>query len=154
MNEHVQERFGRSRRGVQANYQPQQAKVLILPQKLNTRIREYYQTPQPPAECGNWARRPEFPTADEVLDLDTGGSSSSDSTGSVIIPTNKVKGAFDGTEHYLSTHYELLREDAIRGLREAVGKVRYTPQATEDTFQSQVGIYDKVRSCIASITPA
>ena len=48
------------------------------------------------------------------------------------------------TEEYLSAHYELLREDAVRPLREAVQQVRITPQAKEDAFQGSIGIYEKV----------
>ncbi len=51
-----------------------------------------------------------------------------------------------GSEDYLSAHYELLREDAIRPLREAVQQVRVTPQAKEDAFDTSIGIYEKVRS--------
>ena len=45
---------------------------------------------------------------------------------------------------YLGAHYELLREDAVRPLREAVGRVRTTPTAAEDAFGDAVGIYEKV----------
>lgn len=45
---------------------------------------------------------------------------------------------------YLSAHYELLREDAVRPLREAVQQVRITPQAKEDAFKGSIGIYEKV----------
>ena len=48
------------------------------------------------------------------------------------------------TEEYLSAHWELLREDAVRPLREAVQQVRITPQAKEDAFGGSIGIYEKV----------
>lgn len=48
------------------------------------------------------------------------------------------------TEEYLSAHYELLREDAVRALRDAVQHVRTNPQAKEDAFNGSIGIYEKV----------
>lgn len=42
----------------------------------------------------------------------------------------------------LRTHYELLREDAVRGLREAISRVKCTPEAKEEAFNDAVGIYD------------
>ena len=48
------------------------------------------------------------------------------------------------SEDYLGAHYELLREDAIRPLREAVSQVKFTPTATEDAFNGAIGIYEKV----------
>lgn len=48
-------------------------------------------------------------------------------------------------EAYLATHYDLLREDAIRPLRNAVEQVKFTPDAVEDAFNGAIGIYDKVR---------
>ena len=47
------------------------------------------------------------------------------------------------TEEYLSTHYELLREDAVRRLRDAVTQVKLTPAASEDAFNGAIGIYEK-----------
>lgn len=42
--------------------------------------------------------------------------------------------------------YELLREDAIRPLREAVSRVKNMPSANEDAFSGAIGIYDNVRA--------
>lgn len=144
MNEHLPERFGRSRRGGKDDRRPQQAEVLLLPPKLNPRIREYFEGK--PVAGGAWLRRPEFPTSGEILDRDGSSSSSSSSSDIVEISPNKPVGAFEDIEDYLSTQYELLREDAVKGLRDAVARVRITSQAAEDAFSGQVGIYEKVRS--------
>lgn len=48
-------------------------------------------------------------------------------------------------EAYLGAHYELLREDAVKPLRDAVGVVRAMPFADENALNGAVGIYDKVR---------
>lgn len=138
MNEHLSERFGRSKRGVKGSRGPTQAEVWLLPPKLNTRIREYYEAQ--PVEGGSWLQRPEFPTSEEILDKDSSSSSSS----MIEICPNKPKGAFEDVQDYLSTQYELLREDAIKGLRDAVDRFSFTPAASEDAFQEQMGIYDKV----------
>lgn len=137
MNEHLQERFGRSRnvdrRGVAV------AKVWILPPRLNLKVREYFDAA--PTEGGAWLSKPEIPTTAEILDLDTDSAASSDV---IELEPNRPKGAWDSKEQYLSTHYELYREDALRGLREAVSMVRCTPAAVEDAFNGKVGIYEKV----------
>lgn len=146
MNEHLSERFGRSRRsgkGDRRQEQGDQALVLIQPQKLNTRIREYVESK--PAQGGSWLRRPEYPTSEEILDRD-GGSSSSSSSDIVVLSPNKPEGPFENVEDYLSTQYELLREDAVKGLRDAVAKLSFTPEAMEDAFSGAIGIYDKVRN--------
>lgn len=75
MNENLSERFGRSRRGVRAP--TGQAAVWILPQKLNMKVREYFEDSKKPAEGGSWLLRPEIPTSAEVLDIETGGSHTS-----------------------------------------------------------------------------
>lgn len=47
-------------------------------------------------------------------------------------------------EAYLSAHYELLREDAVKPLRDAVGVVRANPSADENALPGAIGIYEKV----------
>ena len=157
MNEHLQERFRRCPRKEIDN------PVLGLhasrpPPRLNTCIRAYYepedidtQSPRSAlsetigegAQCGYWLSRPEFPTTAELLDLDIHSSASSDK---VELAPNKLKGAFQSKEEYLRTHYELLREDAIRMLRRAVSDLRHTPTAAENAFENEAGIYEKVSS--------
>ncbi|KAF2768378.1 P-loop containing nucleoside triphosphate hydrolase protein [Teratosphaeria nubilosa] len=141
MNEDLLERFrgaGRGRR------QQPVLDVWIQPQQLNLRVREYISDASRPVDGGAWLRRPEIPTASEILDTDVSSATSSDI---VEIATNKPVGPWDSKESYLSAHYELLREDAVRPLREAVSQVRITPSATEDAFNGTIGIYEKVHIC-------
>lgn len=42
--------------------------------------------------------------------------------------------------------YELLREDAIQPLRQAVSRVKATPSANEGAYGGAIGIYNKVRA--------
>ncbi|KAK6392349.1 hypothetical protein LTR65_003805 [Meristemomyces frigidus] len=136
MNEHIAERFGRSRNGVRT--ETEEVQVWIKPQKLNANIRQYFDDAKRPVDGGSWLDRPEIPSSGEVLDTDTGSATSSDI---VEIVPNRPQ------EAYLGAQYELLREDAVRPLRQAIGKVRADPTANEDAFNGTIGIYEKVHIC-------
>lgn len=138
MNEHLLERFGRSKKGTR--HETQRVEVWLQPAKLNSRIRDYFAGEA--ADGRKWLSRPEIPSSDELMDTDTNSSASSDI---VEIAANRPTGAFEDKQKYLETQYELLREDATRPLREAVFQLRAKPNAIEDDFQGQIGIYDKVR---------
>lgn len=90
MNEHLAERFGRSRRPEKTI--GNSVDVLVLPQALNPRVREYFDPPKAAVQGGAWLQRPEVPSSAEVLDQDgldtTGSSASSD----VVLPVNKKRG--------------------------------------------------------------
>lgn len=150
MNEHLAERFGRSRRG--ARDEGDTAHVWILPPKLNPLVHQYFEPARIKVGGGSWLERPEIPTSEEVMDLDD--TSSSGSTDIVELLPNRPKGAWESKEEYLSTHYELYREDAIRGIREAVTNIRITPEAVEDAFHGRIGIYEKVKFHMQSHTIA
>lgn len=137
MNEHLLERFGRSKKGTR--HETQRVEVWLQPAKLNSRIRDYFAGEA--ADGRKWLSRPEIPSSDELMDTDTNSSASSDI---VEIAANRPTGAFEDKQKYLETQYELLREDATRPLREAVFQLRAKPNAIEDDFQGQIGIYDKV----------
>ncbi|KAL1606332.1 hypothetical protein SLS60_003734 [Paraconiothyrium brasiliense] len=59
---------------------------------------------------------------------------------------NKVEGDYESNEEYLGTQYDLMREDAIRPLREAVQEVRKDPWRDESDYPSSsgIGIYEPV----------
>lgn len=61
----------------------------------------------------------------------------------VDLSTNVVDGPYESVEEYLHTHYELLREDAVAGLREAVNYIRENP-CSNDT--PEIAIYENVRT--------
>ena len=50
MNEHLTERFGHATKG--ARVKPQRLEVLLLPPKLNSHIRGYYEKAAPSADSG------------------------------------------------------------------------------------------------------
>lgn len=56
----------------------------------------------------------------------------------------KIKGPYDSPQDYLSTEYDLKREDAIRPLRESVAEVRKDPWKAEAQYDKNVGIYEPV----------
>ena len=62
-------------------------------------------------------------------------------TDDVLLAPNKIFGPWSSTEEYLKTHYNLIREDAVAPLRDAVAFVREDPSImdTKDAF-----IYEKV----------
>lgn len=67
----------------------------MLPQRLNEKIREYFQDPTTPVSGGEWLKRSEIPTSEEILDKDitSTGVSTGGSSDVVLIP-NKRKGAW------------------------------------------------------------
>ncbi|KAM0718692.1 hypothetical protein Q7P37_005763 [Cladosporium fusiforme] len=142
MNGTLLERFDREKRSQMGARNTQQtAEVWLLQPKLNARVREYYQPTRKPADAGPWLDRPELPTAAEILDVEGDGSSTSDV---VEIVPNRVEGAWESKEAYLSAQYELLREDSLRPLRESVFHIRKEPDQNEDAFSGSIGIYQDV----------
>ncbi|CUS08376.1 unnamed protein product [Tuber aestivum] len=77
-----------------------------------------------------WRRCPEVPSVTELL------------RERVELPINVVDGPYGSVDDYLEAHYELLKEDAFAGLREAVCHMRLYPEA-EDT--NDLAVYDHVR---------
>lgn len=76
-----------------------------------------------------WRKQPEVPTTEELMRDD------------VHVPMNVIDGPYQSVDEYLQTHYELLREDAFSGLRDAVGHMRKAPES-DDT--QDVAIYENV----------
>ncbi|RMX99897.1 hypothetical protein D0868_09301 [Hortaea werneckii] len=143
MNENLVERF--RAQGCNSNVGRQVVQFFAMPQQLDTGIREYFADAAKTVSKSAWTSRPEVPTSAEVLD-EEGGNSSSTSDIIEIVP-NKRCGAWESKEAYLGAHYELLREDAVKPLRDAVGVVRAMPFADENALNGAVGIYDKAHVC-------
>jgi helicase required for RNAi-mediated heterochromatin assembly 1 len=75
---------------------------------------------------------PAFPVNQELIDTDDGPR------------PKKVEGPYEDIQDYLRTEFELLREDALRPLREAVAEVRKDAWKDEAQYQKNVGIYEPV----------
>ncbi|KAI7471869.1 P-loop containing nucleoside triphosphate hydrolase protein [Hortaea werneckii] len=143
MNEVLVERFRAGYRN--SHVGGQEVLFSALPQQLNLRIREYFMDAAKTKSDSAWTTRPEIPTSAEVLDEESGNSPSNSDI--IEIVPNKCHGAWESKEAYLSAHYELLREDAVKPLRDAVGVVRGMPLADENALPGAIGIYEKVHVC-------
>ncbi|KAL4896040.1 P-loop containing nucleoside triphosphate hydrolase protein [Aspergillus ambiguus] len=99
----------------------------------NKDIRYYYNQPSL-EEAEPWSLRPEIPSHEEILGTET------DDTVIDLVP-NQIKGPWGSRETYLQAHYDLLREDSVAPLRDAVAYVRANPTMTDS---KSVSIYDKV----------
>ena len=110
-------------------------------------------TPDAAVETDSWEQRMEIPTADEILDKDNGDDDDDDDEddgNAVDVPVNRVDRPWKSKEDYLRTHYELLREDAIAPLRDAVAAVQASPEMKDN---KGVCIYEKVAksSCVLGL---
>jgi len=88
MNEDLIERFKRNRGNHRNN--TTQVEILLLPQKLNNRVRQYYEPTKKPSEAGPWLDRPEMPTSEEIMDTDSDNSSNPDIV--EIVPNRETGG--------------------------------------------------------------
>ncbi|PWY96418.1 ATP binding protein [Aspergillus sclerotioniger CBS 115572] len=102
---------------------------------VNKDIKEYFVR----ADSDNteeWLKKPDIPSPEEIMgNLDSVGDEY------VELAPNKAVGPWQSKAAYLKTHYELLREDAIAPLRDAVAYVREDPKMMDS---KAVSIYDKV----------
>lgn len=144
VNAHLSERFAGARFGG-GNYPDRDRVPMSAPTKVNNDIREYFKDAQKPVVGGPWLEKPEIPRPSEIIPPGP-------TIGEQILDLkeelrpNKVEGTYDSNEEYLGTQYELLREDAIRPLREAVKHVRSSPWLDESDYprESSIGIYEPV----------
>jgi helicase required for RNAi-mediated heterochromatin assembly 1 len=117
------------------------------PSRVNNDIREYFQLAKKPVNGGAWLDKPEVPSPSEVLREQPAFRNSNEALIEVdeSIRPHKIKGAYEDNEDYLRTKYELLREDAVRPLREAIDEIRADPFKDESEYSNQsIGIYDPV----------
>lgn len=140
MNEHLAERFARQRRfqpQSKASYDPNNSK-----EQLNRGIRTYVAAASaPPANNAKpWLCKAEVPTTEEILD---------DEEEPLQLPENRLDKPWPNRRRYLETHYELLREDAISPLRDAVAQFKSNPSMDDD---DQVAVYEKA-SCSDATQP-
>lgn len=106
--------------------------------KANPDIRKYVQKTLKLDNKESWLSYPEIPTAQEIM----GQTGAIDLEENMIdLPTNEINEPWDSPNAYLSTHYELLREDSVALLRDAVALVRDEPTMTDT---QEVCIYEKV----------
>lgn len=90
MNENLVERFRAE--GRKSQFGRQEGQFCDMPQRLNTRIREYFTDSAKTLSKSAWASRPEVPTSAEVLDEEE--SDSSKNSEIIEIVPNKRYGAW------------------------------------------------------------
>ena len=146
MNEHISERF--STRHTTQTYEPPPIPFTSPPSqqaRFSTQIRQYFETPSQPLTGGAWLTRSEVPTSAEILDIPDESQNIISENGDTPLQVNKILGPYGSTEEYLSSQYNLLREDAIKPLREAVRQIRADPfNLPESGYGNKVGIYEQV----------
>jgi helicase required for RNAi-mediated heterochromatin assembly 1 len=99
----------------------------------------------------DWRKLPEIPSYDEVMgiystsheedDSDKGSDSASETNEMPALPFNLVDRPWNSKEDYIRTHYELLREDGVAPLRDAVKIFKSQPTMGDD---ENVAIYTHV----------
>jgi helicase required for RNAi-mediated heterochromatin assembly 1 len=104
---------------------------------LNEDIRRYVLGGTEATEQG-WGARPEIPTSDEIMGTTTAHVDGNDIIH--LIP-NQVTTPWPSTKIYLKAHYELLREDAVSPLRDAVAYARENRHLMDS---STAAIYENV----------
>lgn len=109
----------------------------------NLAIRKYYEATTHLTEARlpvdgkeDWRTKSELPTTDEIFNQEH-------DTSDVLLLPNRPSGPWPSTELYLNAHYNLIREDAIGSLRDAVLWVRTYPDMSDT---KTITIYDKVIS--------
>ncbi|THC96420.1 hypothetical protein EYZ11_004117 [Aspergillus tanneri] len=102
---------------------------------VNTDVMAYFTQPRLEGH-EPWLRKPEVPTPEEIMDTDCDENSEY-----IELIPNKIMGPWKSKEEYLKAHYELLREDAVAPLRDAVAYVKNDPQMSDS---QSVAIYEKV----------
>jgi hypothetical protein len=109
-------------------------------------IDRYLKDSSIPADSSSWLSAPEFPTPEEVQDITAQWQTVDPSDGSIVLRGNELEHAWGSREEYLQAHFEMLREETVRPLREAVSWVLNNPDSREDqlSFGGNIGIYEKV----------
>jgi helicase required for RNAi-mediated heterochromatin assembly 1 len=98
-------------------------------------IREYFDNGTDHTHLVGWQTKPELPTVQEVMGTDQVGDD-------FTLTVNKISGPWPSTDLYLKTHYNLLREDAVAPLRDAIATFRQRPGMTDN---NNLVIYERVR---------
>ncbi|RAK98890.1 putative DEAD box helicase involved in nonsense mediated decay [Aspergillus ibericus CBS 121593] len=102
----------------------------------NTDVKKYF-VESNFENCEEWLKKPEVPSSEEIMGI----YDSADDDDCIALETNRVDGPWQSKDAYLRAHYELLREDAIGPLRDAVAYVREDPKMMDSKV---VSVYDKV----------
>jgi helicase required for RNAi-mediated heterochromatin assembly 1 len=139
------ERFGRGTR-LHRRDQPKESSSHIQDEGLRTNnIRTYVEKTRSLSDPGSWVSAAEIPTTAEICDVIEPWQRLDPEDGSIVLRGNNLQGPWTSKSDYLMGHYEMLREEAVRPLREAVYWVKNNPTLGEDqrSFGGNMGIYEK-----------
>ena len=103
-------------------------------------IREYVRFPNLSTDPSSWLSKSEIPSSQEIF----GEGDTEVDESDIEVPVNKIYEAWGSISEYLSSHYGLLREDALSPLRNVISEVRNEPNILEKDSQEESAIYDKV----------
>lgn len=87
-----------------------------------------------------WLNKGEIPASIEI----SGAGADENPEEELDVQPNKVAGQWSSKDEYLRDHYNLLREDAIAPLRDAVFELRAEPNIMESDSVENASIYEKV----------
>jgi hypothetical protein len=136
-----------SNRGFHHTRQQQQQHHLVEPLlttsfKLNTDISSNSNIQQPifsqVTDYTLFRDKPVVPLGDDILYPQTNVNESEDYGGRRLmyphVPINCIKGAYQSVDHYLATHFELMRQDSLIPLQKAVQSYRSSVQKPSSTL--------------------
>jgi hypothetical protein len=112
----------------------------------NLAIQKYIIDAGQAADPQSWLSCPEIPTPEEALDITEPWQRVDPEDNGILLSGNRLCGPWDSKDQYLSAQFEMLREEVIRPLREAIHWVKNNPTLREDqhAFGGNIGIYEKV----------
>jgi helicase required for RNAi-mediated heterochromatin assembly 1 len=118
----------------------------------NTAIRQYLEQTRAPCDPCSWVSASDIPTTAEIFDVTEPWQRVDPVDASILLQGNNLQGPWPCKNDYLMAHYEMLREEEVRPLREAVHWVKNNPSLGEDqrAFGGNMGIYEKV--CDVTLT--
>jgi helicase required for RNAi-mediated heterochromatin assembly 1 len=141
LNAHIHERFkGLNAAGENATSASDHVELPAQRRAKTSEIKEYFNQPESSVKGEAWLAKPEVPTPEEILDYDEQEALPEG------LRLNKMEGPYNSKEEYLGTQYDLLREDSLRPLREAVAQVRASPYLDEAEYNAgySIGLYEPV----------
>lgn len=104
---------------------------------LNKDIRQYIRKKDAAGRDDEpWLSKQELPSSDEIMGTEM------ENDDCVALMPNRILGPWPSSGAYLRAHYELLREDAVAPLRDAVAYVKDDPHMMDSPL---LNIYEKVR---------